>query len=301
VSVRATKGEVSSERRAAFAGRLSAFVKASTPGPDHPLWTVWYLAFAFWLFDILIRAGVGIFRLTALRAYPPEKMPPTLRLPAALLLDTPLVADLVTLVLLYLFVTELRRRPFLDALRWNFRWTATPNVLGKKRVIPFASVVLGLAGATLVIIAGSAFQFVPGPETLATKHFNSSPLTRHAVSLSAVIGAPLIEELLYRGVLYGAFRRALGKLVAFALVVAAFTLVHWDQSGDGHRPHWGAILTITMLGIICTGLRAYTDRIAPAFFAHLGYNLYIAVTRFCDCDPVWLLMKRFGGWLGGGN
>jgi len=295
VSVRINKDDVASERRAAFAGRLSAFVKASTPGPDHPLWTVWYLALAFWLFDILIRACVAILRLTALRAYPPEDMPTAVRLPAALLLDTPLVADLVTLVLLYFFVTELRRRPFLDALRWNFRWTATPNVMGEKRVVPFASAILGLAGAALVIIAGSAFQFIPGPETLATKHFNSSPLTRHAVSLSAVIGAPFVEELLYRGVLYGAFRRALGKLVAFALVVAAFTLVHWDQSGDGHRPHWGAILTITVLGITCTGLWAYADRIAPAFFAHLGYNLYIAVTRFCDYDPVWLLMKRLVG------
>jgi membrane protease YdiL (CAAX protease family) len=105
--------------------------------------------------------------------------------------------------------------------------------------------------------------------------------------------APFIEELLYRGIIFGAFSRAFGKLLSFLPVIAAFTFVHWGQSCDGQgRPNWGRVLTVVVLGIVCTGLRALTNRILPAYFAHLGYNFYLAATQFSNYDPVWLLMKK---------
>lgn len=287
------KSEVAPARRNNVREELSQFLKASVPGRANPGWGVWWLAFIFWAASFGVGVYIGGLRESSREANPPQD------LLKVFLINTPIIANALTFVMMYVWVRGISRRPFLGALGWNFGWTASGKVLGRKRVVPFASVLVGLAGAAFVVAVVSALAFIPGPETQADKLYNSSALSKYAISLTAVVAAPFVEELLYRGLLFGAFERAVDKSFAVTFSVALFTFVHWGQcSGDQGDPNWGRVLSILVLALTCSGLRAYTNRIAPAYFAHLGYNLYLAVTQFFDYAPVWVLMKKIVGLIG---
>jgi hypothetical protein len=285
-----TKAQGAPTHRNDFREELSQFLRASVPGRANPVWGVWWLAFIFWAVSFGVGVYIGSLRKASREADTPED------LLEVFLINTPIIANTLTFVMMYIWVRGTSRRPFFGTLGWNFEWTASGEVLGQKRVVPLASVVFGLAAAAFIVVAVSALAFIPGPETQADKLFNSSDLSKYVISASAVVVAPLLEELLYRGLLFGAFERAFDKSFAIIFSTVLFTFVHWGQSsGDLGEPNWGRILSILVLAITCSGLRAYTNRIAPAYFAHLGYNLYLAVTQVFNYDPVWLLMKKVVG------
>jgi membrane protease YdiL (CAAX protease family) len=83
----------------------------------------------------------------------------------------------------------------------------------------------------------------------------------------AVAVAPFVEELVFRGILYGALRRSLSPAVAIAASAALFAIVH---------PPLGAP-AVFLLGIAAAIARERTGRIAAAVAAHTAYNAIIAV------------------------
>jgi len=128
---------------------------------------------------------------------------------------------------------------------------------------------LGLVTAVIfsAIVAPFAHSIHPklGPLT-------DMSLTRGAPQLAwiflALFLAPAPEELLFRGVLYGGFRRSFGATKAAILITAIFVLLHiteWSRFLPG-------VLGITGLGLLTLWLRVRTKAIGPAIAAHLGYN-----------------------------
>jgi membrane protease YdiL (CAAX protease family) len=128
---------------------------------------------------------------------------------------------------------------------------------------------LGLVTAVIfsAIVAPFAHSLHPklGPIT-------SMGLTRGAAQLAwislALFFAPAPEELLFRGVMYGGFRRSFGSAKAAILVTGIFVLLHiteWSRFPP-------AVLGITGLGLLTLWLRLRTSAIGPAIAAHLGYN-----------------------------
>ena len=78
-----------------------------------------------------------------------------------------------------------------------------------------------------------------------------------------VIGAPLVEELVYRGLLQGAARRRLDDIAAVVLVAAFFALIHF-------RPvEYPGLL---MFGLVLGVCAWTTDRIGLAIVAHMAFN-----------------------------
>lgn len=271
--------------------KLSNFLRASAPQPDTPLWSLWWVALLFWFVVFWISFIDGGLRRPSPNAPPPESFL------KALVGSTPIIREGATLVGMYLFVTGLCKRPFLRTLDWNFDWTASLNLLGKRRTLPLATVILGLLSAILLIILISALTFIPGPETDATERLNNSTLlVKFAFSLRVVIVAPFVEELLYRGMLFEALQRGLNKAGAALVVVISFTTAHSDYFLDKqYNFNWGGLLSILAMSVMFTGLRAYTDRIAPAYFAHLGFNLYMAIALCLSYDPIRALFSKLGG------
>ena len=80
--------------------------------------------------------------------------------------------------------------------------------------------------------------------------------------------APFIEELLFRGILYGALRRSLPPALAIPVSAALFAIVH---------PPLGAP-AVFMLGVAAAFARERTGRIAAAMAAHTAYNGVIAIS-----------------------
>lgn len=81
--------------------------------------------------------------------------------------------------------------------------------------------------------------------------------------LLVVVGAPLVEELLYRGLLQGAFRRRVDDAVALVIVAGWFALIHF-------RPvEYPGLFVI---GLVLGACALVTGRIGMAIVAHCAFN-----------------------------
>jgi membrane protease YdiL (CAAX protease family) len=100
----------------------------------------------------------------------------------------------------------------------------------------------------------------------------------------AVATAPLIEEVIYRGVIYPAIERAAGMGVAIALVSLLFAGVHVFQ----YKNNISVIIVIALLSIVLTVARAVTGKVLPSFIIHLVFNgiqsLLLVLAPFMDHD-----------------
>ena len=164
-------------------------------------------------------------------------------------------AHILTFLVIWFLVSNRGRRPFWQTLGWTF-----PENFGPWKTIILAVVLLGV---------GVLFtQFLGGKETALDQIINSSFKARFATAFLAFATAPLVEELIFRGVLYSALRRAIGMIGAVAIVTILFAGIHVFQYYD----NFGVVAVITMLSLALTLLRAYTKRLLPSVVLHLVFN-----------------------------
>ena len=193
---------------------------------------------------------------------------------------TGVLRALVLLVLREISLRELRqyvataaRRPFFKTL--GFEWP--------KNFSPLVTTVLGVLLAFVLLFIGWAVtQALGGDRTQLDLLIESSLPARFATAFVAVLTAPLIEELIYRGVLYSALERAAGVAIAVVVVSLLFAGVHVFQYSN----NIGVITVITLLSFSLTLARAYTGSVLPPFIIHFVFNgiqsLVLAVTPFID-------------------
>src|SRR4029450_832140 len=87
------------------------------------------------------------------------------------------------------------------------------------------------------------------------------PGPRIAVGIVAVVSAPFVEEVVFRGVLYPALARNVGRIAGVLIVSPLFLYVHVDQ-------YAGSIVLLVPLGLlslVLTALRAYSGSLLPSF------------------------------------
>lgn len=227
--------------------------------PDNPPWGV-AAAFLTWLGSVVLLFIVPILFLVPYAMLRADKLAPGQSLledKTALFLAvlSTLPVHLLTLALVWAVVTRFGKLPFWSALGWS--WS--------KRVGFWTS-----AGIAVVLLAaGLAFtQFMGGEQTELDKLMRSSNATRITIALLAAVTAPLVEELVYRGLLYPALQRTLGMFWAVVLVSVLFTLPHVPQ----YYNNLGVITVILVLSFCLTLVRALTGRLLPCFIIHLIFN-----------------------------
>jgi membrane protease YdiL (CAAX protease family) len=88
------------------------------------------------------------------------------------------------------------------------------------------------------------------------------------VLFAAVVVAPVVEELLFRGWLYPVVARTFGVACGVLITGALFGLMHGAQLGW----HTGLVALLTLAGVVFTYFRARTGSVLPSYFLHLGYN-----------------------------
>ena len=182
-------------------------------------------------------------------------------------------AHLLTLGLVWLVVTEGRKKPFWETIR--FQWPRYTNpVLATFICVFVAAVLLGIGFAVTSVWGGSKTQL----DLLV----ESSIPARFATAFVAVFTAPLVEELVYRGLLYSGIERALGTAVAIGAVSLLFAGVHVFQ----YINNVSVITVITLLSFTLTVVRATTGSVLPCFIIHLVFNgiqsLIIALSPFVN-------------------
>ena len=185
-----------------------------------------------------------------------------------------LPAHLLTLGVIWLMVTEGRKRPFLKTI--NFEWPAFASP---------AVVTVACAGLAVVLLAlgGVATHFWGGAKTQVDLLVESSVPARFATAAVAVLTAPLVEEMIYRGVLFSALERTLGKIIGVVVVSLLFAGVHVFQ----YIENIAVILVITLLSVTLTLVRAYTGKVLPSFIIHLVFN---------GIQSIVIVLWPFFGW-----
>ena len=86
-----------------------------------------------------------------------------------------------------------------------------------------------------------------------------------------VIMAPVAEELLFRGYLYGKLRAVSSAVVSILVASLAFGLAHLWAGGDGPLQWMVAVDTFTLSIFLCL-LREYTGAIWAGIFVHMIKN-----------------------------
>jgi hypothetical protein len=181
---------------------------------------------------------------------------------------------LLTLAVIWLVVTQGRKRPFWKTI--GFEW---PESVG-----PFAGTAACLLISIALLMVGAFVTWIwGGGKTQLDLLVESSIPARLATAFVAVFTAPLVEELIYRGVLYSAIERTLGTAVAVIAVSALFAGVHVFQ----YVNNLAVITVITLLSITLTLVRAYSGKVLPSFVIHLIFN---------GVQSVIIALSPFFGW-----
>ena len=246
------------------------------PDPDNPPWGFWealglllvsfvlmLVTFAVFIIPYAVYRGVGLLAFGEFAT----------KDPGALLVQvlSILPAHLLTLALAWLIVTRAGKHPFFSTLGWEWRagftfWRSA-----------------GLA--VLLLLVGIGIAKLTGPTDNALEQLvRSSRAAMLAVAFVASVTAPLVEEVVFRGVLYSALRRLAGAAGAVVFVVLIFAVIHVPQ----YWPSYGVIATILLLSTVLTLIRARTGQLLPCFIVHLVFNSIQAV--FMVLDPY---IKRF--------
>ncbi|HSN03097.1 MAG TPA: type II CAAX endopeptidase family protein [Acidimicrobiales bacterium] len=84
-----------------------------------------------------------------------------------------------------------------------------------------------------------------------------------------VVGAPLVEELYFRGLVQGAFSQRIGAIPSIFVTALIFSLVHLTSEG------LAAPLALFPMALILGYLRHKTGRLAAGMIAHATFNASI--------------------------
>jgi len=176
-----------------------------------------------------------------------------------------LPAHIFTLGLAWLIVTRAGKYPFLRTLGWE--WDARFTFW---RCAGLA-VALLFAGLGIIWLTGN-------PENALDRLIESSRAAALATAFAATFTAPLVEEIVFRGLLYSALKRLAGTVWAVAIVLLLFAVIHVPQ----YWPSLGVIATILILSFTLTMIRARTGKLLPCFVVHLIFNAIQALLIVLD-------------------
>lgn len=230
--------------------------------PDNPPWNS-LIAFLVWLSSVILIAVLPIFFVfpylisqgtdltNQASVIDAMKNDPTVIL---LNLIAVLPAHLLTLLLAWLVVTKFKRFSFRETVGWQWNgfnfWTC-----------------LGILGGFFVVAAIVSY-FIPEQETELTRILKSSRTAVYVVAFFATFTAPLVEEVVYRGIVYSSFQRSGGVPAAVALTTFLFAVVHFPQ----YIESLPTLILICLLSLILTLVRVRTGNLLPCVALHTAFN-----------------------------
>jgi membrane protease YdiL (CAAX protease family) len=141
-----------------------------------------------------------------------------------------------------------------------------------------------LAGAALGLLALVIMPYIPytpSSPDLIDEFLTSPGPARWSWILSAVILAPPVEELVFRGVLLGGLTQ-IWNLRA-AAVVSGVTF--WAMHAPEWLRYWPAAVAIALITVLVTLLRIRSGALGPSIAAHSAYNLMMASVVFYGIQP----------------
>jgi membrane protease YdiL (CAAX protease family) len=236
------------------------------PTPNDPPWGV-FAAIGMWVASVVFIVFVPAFLLLPYLATRMDPMADAAQAaelartdPTAIFLQIIgiIPAHLLTLLLGWLIVTRGRRYSFRTTLGWinSFKWWQYVAIL---------------AGFMAVAVAVNSVY--PEQENEMMRILNSSRTAVYVIALVATFTAPLVEEVVYRGVVFSAFQRRFGVAAGFVTATLLFALVHVPQ----YMPSYSTIFLLTLLSVTLTWIRVVTGNLLPCIILHTLFNGFQSV------------------------
>ena len=133
----------------------------------------------------------------------------------------------------------------------------------------------GIGGLILIDVVGTVLaQYGLRPNQLEQFNFvlTEGPVAFLLLLVAAGVIAPVIEELFFRGFLFGMYRRRRNAFVAYAGSSVVFTLLHLEP-GRMTAPQMGGLAVgILMLALILAFVFERTESLYPSMLAHALNN-----------------------------
>lgn len=244
------------------------------PTPNNPPWNSW-VAVGVWIASIVFIAVLQALFLLIYAAQNREKLSGVENVSEFLkndpgasfwMIAAVIPAHILTLVLAWGVVTNLKKYSFKEMLGWRF------DKFKIWYIFAITAIVLGIGAGVTSYFGEQENEFL--------RILNSS---RNIVFLVAFLGtftAPIVEEVIYRGVMYSAFQRTFNTTAAVIFVTFLFTLVHALQYD---------LLSVSIVGLlslILTLIRAYTNNLLPCIALHFVFNgvqsLFLVLQPFIE-------------------
>ena len=162
------------------------------------------------------------------------------------------------------------RKPRLADLGW-----AVVGVAG----ILLGSLVMGFVVQALSTIAEALFGVAveSGQNSIITQGRENPVLFLYMVPVALLFVGPA-EELVFRGVVQGLFRRAFGVVPGVVLASLLFGFGHYLAISSGSA--WTYILTASALGLVLGTVYEYTESILVPALAHGSWNAGLFVLNY---------------------
>jgi len=135
--------------------------------------------------------------------------------------------------------------------------------------------VAGLAGLVVIDIVGTLLSQVglrPNQVDQFAFVLTEGPLSFAVVLIAAGIVAPFVEELFFRGFLYGMYRRRKPLWQAYLISAVLFTAVHNNPACMTPPQMAGLSIGIFMLALMLAWLYQRTGSLYPSILAHALNN-----------------------------
>jgi uncharacterized protein len=155
--------------------------------------------------------------------------------------------------------------PLFQAIHWN---------MPSRRNAMFAFLI-GV-GATFISEIGEFALNRWIPKSLPMTELFKDRSSTFLIAGFAVLVAPFMEEMLFRGFLYPALARWTGAIFSVIVTASLFTLVHASQLGNS----WAALVPIFFIGMVLTITRAVTKSVATGVLIHTTYNFVLMAQFF---------------------
>jgi hypothetical protein len=221
-----------------------------------------FLAFvplAFFAANILVLLGYALIQPTLHAHLTKEKLSSD----PFFLLALQTVFYGLMLAFIFFLVTVDHRQPFWLMLRW-------------RRMTPGKTLACLVGGAFLTAAIALLPPVLPDANQFPLENLFNSRAAAYAIGAFAILVAPLMEEMIFRGLLFGIFESQVG--LRFATLITAILF------GGLHVPeYWGAwnhMFLIFLVGLVFSLARGMSGSLAPSVFLHMGYNGSMMIALF---------------------
>lgn len=142
---------------------------------------------------------------------------------------------------------------------WRSGTTGVPRFLGD--AVP-RSLLLGAAGGVVAALGGLVYIKVAAAMGLLPPMVHPDGASQIWLAALAIAAAPLFEEFIFRGLIYGGLRRSLGPLTATLASAAIFSIIHPPLS----------VIPVFVMGICAAVVYERTRMLAAPMLVHAIYN-----------------------------